>query len=104
MTRSFVSKGWLLIASALLTMILASCGAAETTPAPAAEEPADTPIAEPAGEPAAEGEVITLYVGPETVDCVSVAPQKCLLVKENPEDAYTYFYSNIEGFTFEPGY
>jgi heat shock protein HslJ len=52
----------------------------------------------------AGSEEITLYVGPEQVDCVGVAPQKCLLVKENPEEEYTYFYSEIEGFTFEPGY
>jgi heat shock protein HslJ len=104
MTRSFVSKGWLLVASVLLTMILASCVVAETTPAPAPEEPVDTSLGEPASEPAAGGEVITLYVGPETADCVGVAPQQCLLVKENPEDEYTFFYGQIEGFTYEPGY
>jgi heat shock protein HslJ len=46
----------------------------------------------------------TLYVGPELVDCVGVGPMQCMLVKENPEDEYTYFYDNIEGFEFEPGY
>ncbi len=52
----------------------------------------------------AGGEEITMYVGPEQVDCVGVAPQKCLLVKESPDEEYTYFYSEIDGFTFEPGY
>ncbi len=50
------------------------------------------------------GEEVTLYVGPELVDCVGVAPMKCMLVKESPEDDYKYFYSQIEGFEFEPGY
>lgn len=55
------------------------------------------PIAEEAVEK-------TIYVGPELVDCTGVAPQKCMLVKENPEDEYTYFYDQIEGFDFEEGY
>lgn len=29
---------------------------------------------------ATEGEIVRLYVGPEKVDCVGVAPQTCLLV------------------------
>jgi heat shock protein HslJ len=46
----------------------------------------------------------TVYVGPEMVDCVGVAPQKCLLVKENLEDDWTSYYDQIEGFAYEPGY
>ncbi len=46
----------------------------------------------------------TLYIGAELVDCVGVAPMKCMQVKENPEDAYQFFYNEIEGFTFEPGF
>ncbi len=46
----------------------------------------------------------TLYVGPNLVDCVGVAPQKCMLVRENPEDDWKYFYDQIEGFTYEEGY
>lgn len=53
---------------------------------------------------AAEGELKTIYVGPELVDCVGVAPQKCLMVKENPADEYTFFYDQIEGFEYEAGY
>ncbi|MEZ4557560.1 MAG: META domain-containing protein [Caldilineaceae bacterium] len=52
----------------------------------------------------ADGEEKTLYVGPTQADCVGVAPQLCLLVKEDPDADYTYFYSNIDGFTFVPGY
>lgn len=46
----------------------------------------------------------TIYVGPYQVDCVGVAPQKCLLVKEDPKDDWTFFYGQIEGFEYEPGY
>jgi hypothetical protein len=34
----------------------------------------------------------TIYVGPQLVDCVGVAPQQCLLVKEDPQAEYTLFY------------
>lgn len=46
----------------------------------------------------------TLYIGPELVDCVGVGPMQCMMVKENPDDEYQFFYNEIEGFTFEPGY
>lgn len=52
----------------------------------------------------AAAEEKTLFVGPETAECVGVAPQDCLLVKENVEDEYTFFYDSIAGFTFEPGF
>ncbi|EJL75485.1 DUF4377 domain-containing protein [Chryseobacterium populi] len=46
----------------------------------------------------------TFIVGPQTADCTGVAPMKCLQVKENPSGNWANFYSNIEGFTYEPGY
>jgi heat shock protein HslJ len=52
----------------------------------------------------AGGKIMTLYVGPELQECVGVAPMECMLVKEDPEGEYELFYSQIEGFTFEPGY
>lgn len=45
-----------------------------------------------------------LYVGPERVDCVGVAPQQCYLVKENLADEWSYLYDEIDGFDYEPGY
>jgi heat shock protein HslJ len=45
-----------------------------------------------------------LYVGPNKVACVGVAPQECLLVRENPEDQWKYFYDQIEGFSYEEGF
>jgi heat shock protein HslJ len=46
----------------------------------------------------------SVYVGPFLVDCEGVGPQKCLLVKENPDDEYSLFYDQIEGFDYEEGY
>ena len=46
----------------------------------------------------------TIYVGPYLVDCEGVAPQTCMLVKENLDDDWTYFYDQIEGFDYEPGF
>ena len=46
----------------------------------------------------------TIYVGPYTVDCVGVAPQQCMLVKESPEDEWASYYDRIEGFVYEDGF
>lgn len=46
----------------------------------------------------------TFIVGPETADCTGVTPMKCLQVKEKASDSWQNFYTNIEGFTYEPGY
>jgi hypothetical protein len=45
-----------------------------------------------------------LYVEAFTVDCMGIAPQKCLLVREDPADSWEYHYDGITGFTYEPGY
>ncbi len=46
----------------------------------------------------------TLFVGPTLVDCEGETPQKCMLVKEDPEADYMLFYDTIEGFVHEEGY
>lgn len=57
------------------------------------------------GQPAVNGERVNLIIASETADCVGVAPQKCLLVKETQsQQDWHYFYSNIEGFDYVPGY
>ena len=53
---------------------------------------------------AQESEVVTMYIGPELVDCVGVGPQKCMQVKTDPDGEYEFFYSQIEGFEYEEGY
>jgi heat shock protein HslJ len=46
----------------------------------------------------------TLYVAPNLVYCVGVAPQQCMQVRQNPEDPWKLFYDQIEGFNYEEGY
>ncbi len=50
-----------------------------------------------------EPDTRVLYVNDHLEDCVGVAPQKCMLVRESPEQEWSYFYNAIEGFTFEEG-
>ena len=52
--------------------------------------------------PAPEEKII--FVGPEKAECVGVGPMECYLVKENPDDEWQYFYDQIDGFEWEPGY
>lgn len=51
-----------------------------------------------------EPAVLTLIVGPERVGCQGEAQQLCLLVKEDPEAEWEFFFGEIEGFEFEPGF
>ncbi len=61
---------------------------------------------EASGEADAEQDetIKTLFVGPELVDCVGVAPQQCLQVRQSEADEWTLFYGQIVGFEYEPGY
>ena len=45
----------------------------------------------------------TLYMASYKKDCEGVAKQSCYLVKENPEDEWKLFYSEIEGFEYQAG-
>jgi hypothetical protein len=54
--------------------------------------------------PAPPGIEKTLFVAPERRSCTGVAPMECLQVRAAPELPWQYFYSEIEGFTHEPGY
>lgn len=53
---------------------------------------------------------VVLKVASSQADCIGVAPQKCLLVQEvadvkaSAQSNWEFFYSNIEGFEYEPGY
>jgi len=80
---------------ALALTVLLGVGTMAIAACVAPENPAET---------APAGEIVTLYVGPVTADCVGVAPQQCLQVRYDPADEYELFYSSINGFDFEPGY
>lgn len=49
-------------------------------------------------------QVIVMYVGPRTAPCHSPHMTECLLVRMNPRDEWTFFYTGIIGFEHEPGY
>jgi hypothetical protein len=49
-------------------------------------------------------EARTLYVAHFRVDCVGVAPMKCLQVRDTPEAEWRMFYDQIQGFDYEEGY
>lgn len=92
-------------------ILLTACAATDPENNTAAEAPA-TPIEEntPAPdqtEPEAEeptGEIKTIWIGPELAECTGVGPQTCMLIKWEQDADWQYFYSQIMGFTFEPGY
>lgn len=100
MHKSFRSKGFALVSLLVLaSMLISACVVAEPVPAPAPAP--QTPEAVPAP---AEGENLTLFVGPNLMPCTGLVPRLCLQVKTNAEDAYSLFYDTIEGFEFEQGF
>ncbi|MGY3942800.1 DUF4377 domain-containing protein [Aeromonas tecta] len=46
----------------------------------------------------------TLYIKSQLADCIGVAPMKCMQVRGQPGESWSFFYQQIEGFNFEPGY
>ncbi len=45
-----------------------------------------------------------IYINNTQVDCVGVAPQKCMQIKYHTTDDWQYFYDSIAGFEFTSGY
>ena len=82
------SAGTLAVLSGIGTVAITGC----------VPPPTETEATNPAME------IVTLFVGPERVDCVGVAPQQCLQVRNAPDQDYQFFYSDIQGFDYEPGY
>lgn len=62
------------------------------------------PTADGNEESTSDVEIVTMFVAPEKVECVGVAPQECLQVRYALNEDYQLFYSSIEGFDYEPGY
>ncbi|MCV0392730.1 MAG: DUF4377 domain-containing protein [Nitrosopumilus sp.] len=44
-----------------------------------------------------------LFISPNLVDCVGVAPQKCMQVREDEDSRWQNFYNSIEGFDYVQG-
>jgi hypothetical protein len=47
---------------------------------------------------------VTYWVNSARVPCVGVGPMECLQVRKSESADWQLFYSEIEGFDFEPGY
>lgn len=91
-------KIWLM----MILLLAVACTPGGSQPVePPAEATTELPTAEP--EQAAT-ETITIWVGPETADCVGVAPQSCLQIKFEEDGEWQLFYDNIDGFDFVPGF
>lgn len=47
---------------------------------------------------------IKLTIASDQVDCTGVGPQKCFLIKQEGETDWSFWYSGIQEFNYEPGY
>ncbi len=47
---------------------------------------------------------VKMIIASEIRDCVGVGKMQCMLIKENNQTEWSYFYSGIEGFTYQPGF
>lgn len=101
MTPWFQRSGFFLLALTTVLWALAACSA-PPAPVPPTTQPSDA--AAPREEATDSGTIKTIFVGPEQVACEGVAPQECYLVRESQDEEYSFFYDEIEGFTFEPGF
>lgn len=51
-----------------------------------------------------EKDTYTYWVNSARVPCVGVGPMECLQIRKGESEDWQLFYSDIEGFDFEPGY
>ncbi len=49
-------------------------------------------------------DTVTYWVNSQRVPCTGVGPMECLEVRKEGSDTWELFYSQIEGFQYEPGY
>ena len=45
-----------------------------------------------------------IYIADSLIDCVGIAPQKCLQIKEEHKTDWSSFYDQIEGFDYKEGF
>ncbi len=49
-------------------------------------------------------EQFILYVAPRTAECTGEGVHQCLLVRRSPKSEWLFFYDEIVGFRYEPGF
>lgn len=87
-----INKKTILLLFAIMALMLVAC-------TPDGSSSGDVPV----DRPGTITDEITMFVGPEMVDCVGVGPQKCLQVKFEKDAEWELLYSGIEGFEHEEG-
>ena len=96
-----------LVMSVAVFLVLIACQPDGRTAEPPIRSTVEPPVpstAEPTVSSTSEptvyntGEIMEITVGPDLVDCVGVAPQKCLVVDG------TLFYGAIDSFNYSEGY
>ena len=90
-----LKKYWLLTL-AVVGVILTACGGAGSLPN-------SNQSAESADQSNLSSQ-ISMIIGPQLVDCVGEGPRQCMQVKYQPDEDWQFFYNQIEGFDYEPGY
>lgn len=94
---------WLLFM--VMTLLVVACTPDGSQSGNVATDPTPEPTPESTEEqPTDQPEEITMYVGPEMVNCEGEARVACLQVKFEEGAEWELFYDNIEGFEFEPGF
>ena len=90
-----------------LSLLLLSCGGTESpvsTPQEAVQtekKPASPPSPSPSTR-ADEGQI--LFINSERVACTGVGPRTCLQTRSAESQDWQFFYNEIAGFDYEPGY
>lgn len=56
------------------------------------------------GDASPQGEITTLWVDSGRSPCTGVGPMECLRIKREASGPWELFYSDIEGFDYQPGY
>ncbi|MGL4649166.1 MAG: DUF4377 domain-containing protein, partial [Caldilineaceae bacterium] len=90
---------WPLVMMVFALLVSACMPIQPTADGGAGETAADDPAAS-----MAEGEIKTLFVNSERVECTGVGPMMCLQVRESQDADWQFFYSGIDGFFFVPGF
>ncbi|MDR0229182.1 MAG: DUF4377 domain-containing protein [Flavobacteriaceae bacterium] len=83
----------------MVALMIISLSACKSTAIPTEDNDKYTP-----GTKQAEPSTTIFTIAPKKVDCIGVAPMKCLMVKEGKTSDWSFMYQGIEGFDFQEGF
>lgn len=99
-TKGIIFMKKTILAAFVAGLLVCACSPKDKNAALETSSDKDTLVI--ASEPTSD--LITLTIASKQADCTGVGKQKCLLVKEDDADDWIFWYSGIEGFTYEEGY